>query len=237
MKKILSIIFSILLFHTASAQVEAYVSDTAYIDPMEHFDNQADSVIVSGHSFKGPGPFTVHFKAEMTERPQYCAWELAEDNKFQQLIDRFRPLEADGFTSLFDYEFSEQGSYYIRFTADFIDLNGDTLTYNTPNTYEVTISTSILEVPNLLTPDSQSGSNQVFKVKYQSLIQYEIWIYNRWGQELFHSTDPSEGWDGHHNGSSVPTGVYYYVIKAKGSDGQKYVKKGDINVLKTRSNR
>ena len=101
--------------------------------------------------------------------------------------------------------------------------------------YEITISTSLLEVPNLITPDSPSGSNQVFKVKYQSLRTFEMWVYNRWGQELFHTTDPSEGWDGKHNGSTVPTGAYYYVIKAVGTDDQKYSKKGAINVLKTKN--
>jgi len=209
--------------------------DTAYIDEMQHIDNQADSVVVSGHTFKGPGPFTVHFEAEMSRKPDYFAWEIAEDSKFQMLIDRFRTLEYDSLTSRLDYEFTEQGSFYVRFTADFYESVGDTTTYDTEEPYEITISTSLLEVPNLITPDSPSGSNQVFKVKYQSLRSFEMWVYNRWGQELFHTTDPSEGWDGKHNGSTVPTGAYYYVIKAMGTDDQKYSKKGAINVLKTKN--
>jgi hypothetical protein len=32
----------------------------------------------------------------------------------------------------------------------------------------------------------------------------------------------------------VPTGAYYYLIKAEGTDGIHYNKKGDINVLMTR---
>lgn len=217
-----------------SPQVEArgYVLlDSAYVDPIVPHDNEADSVVVAARSFKGPGPFTVHFMAQMTERPDYCAWEVAHDQQFSELIDQFRTLEPDERTSLFDYEFSEQGSYYVRFTADF-----DSATYNSPQPVEVTISTSLLEVPNLITPDSPSGHNQVFKVKYQSLISFELWVYNRWGQELFHTTDPSEGWDGTHNGSTVPTGAYYYLVKAEGTDGERYVKKGALNVLKTKNN-
>ena len=220
---------------TGTAAGAYLLTDTAYVDPMEHIDNQADSVVVQGHTFKGPGPFTVHFVAEMTRKPDYCAWELAEDNKFTQLIDQFRGLDYDDVTASLDYEFDQQGSIYVRFTADFYE-DGDTLTYNTPQPYEVTISTSLLEVPNLITPDSPSGSNQVFKVKYQSLVSFEMWVYNRWGQQLFRTKDPSEGWDGKYNGSTVPTGAYYYVIKAMGTDDQKYVKKGAINVLKTKSN-
>lgn len=221
---------------TRLQDVSDYIlSDTAYVDEMEHIDNQADSVVVSGHTFKGPGPFTVHFEVEMAHKPDYFAWEIAEDSKFQMLLDCFRTLEYDSLTSRLDYEFVDQGSYYVRFVADFYESATDTATYETEDPYEVTISTSLLEVPNLITPDSPSGSNQVFKVKYQSLRSFEMWVYNRWGQELFHTTDPSEGWDGKHNGSTVPTGAYYYVIKAMGTDDQKYSKKGAINVLKTKN--
>jgi hypothetical protein len=35
----------------------------------------------------------------------------------------------------------------------------------------------------------------------------------------------------------VPTGAYYYIITAEGTDGINYQKKGDINVLRTREAR
>lgn len=236
--KPLLIIGGLLCLSQAQAQISlpALPLDTAFVDPMEHINNQADSVVVQGHSFKGPGPFTVHFQAKMDRKPDYCAWEIATDNKFTEIFDRFRTLEIDDVTSLFDYEFSEQGAWYVRFTADFYD-GTDTLTYNTAQPYEVTISTSLLEVPNVITPESASGSNQIFKVKYQSLVEFEMWVYNRWGIELFHTTNPAEGWDGTYNGSVVPTGAYYYVVKAVGTDGEKYRKKGAVNVLKTKKNR
>jgi hypothetical protein len=44
-------------------------------------------------------------------------------------------------------------------------------------------------------------------------------------------TNPAEGWDGKYNGKAVPAGVYYYVIKAEGSDGVKYNLSGDINII------
>lgn len=235
--KYLLLVIGLLFTSVLHAQymVESIPLDTAFVDPMEHIDNQSDSVVVQGHSFKGPGPFTVHFRAEMDRKPDYCAWELATDNKFTDIVDRFRTLEFDDVTSLLDYEFSEQGAWYVRFTADFFD-GQDTLSYETSQPYEITISTSLLEVPNLITPESASGSNQIFKVKYQSLVEFEMWVYNRWGTELFHTTDPSEGWDGTYNGSTVPTGAYYYVVKAEGTDGLRYRKKGAVNVLRTKNN-
>jgi hypothetical protein len=42
---------------------------------------------------------------------------------------------------------------------------------------------------------------------------YEIWVYNRWGQEVFYSNDYNIGWDGKINGKDASEGVYYYITK------------------------
>ena len=73
-------------------------------------------------------------------------------------------------------------------------------------------------------------------MSYKSLIDYECHIFNRWGKELFQSKDPAQGWDGKYGGKYVPAGVYFYVIKAKGSDGRKYNKSGDINIINYKRN-
>lgn len=93
---------------------------------------------------------------------------------------------------------------------------------------------SLIDIPNILTPDSHSGENRIFKVKHRSLKTFEMWVFNRSGNQLFHTTDPLDGWDGTSNGKIVPSGAYYYVVKAEGTDGRKYNKKGAINVLRSR---
>ncbi len=215
--------------------------DTAFTDAAEYIENRAESIKVSGHSFVGPGPFAITFHAEFDRQPSYCGWELAEDNRFENLIDQFRTLDNNGMTSEFNYEFNEAGSYFVRFVADFPtesssadNDSGSTLSYTTAEPYQIQITESLLEVPNLITPDNSDSKNSTFRVRYKSLVNYEIWIHNRWGQELFHSTNPEEGWDGRAGGNTVPTGAYYYLIKAEGTEGLKYNKKGSINVIRTR---
>lgn len=217
------------------------VRDTAYTEAPGYVANRADSLKVNGHTFIGPGPIKITFKAEMTQQPDYCSWELASDNRFEEIIDQFRVFDPGGVTSQFDLDFDEAGTYYVRFVADFnsyltpAELEGGiTATYQTSVPYQVQITESLLEVPNLITPDSPDSKNSVFHVRYKSLVSYEISIVNRWGQELFHSTNPEEGWDGRFNGSTVPTGAYYYLIKAEGTEGIRYNKKGSLNVLRTK---
>ena len=242
---LLSMLLCLGLCSSASARVHVEEKDlvpldTAWTDPVGYIDNLADSVRVTGHNFVGPGPFTVHFEAQMTEQPAFVTWKFSGQNNFESLIDQFHALESDQRTSILEYEFDEAGTYYVRFEADIPyspSGNGvfsDTLHYVTEEPYQIQVTESMLEIPNVIIPDSPSGKNQVFKVKYKSLVSFEMLVYNRWGEELFHTTDPSEGWDGTYGGSIVPTGAYYYLIKAEGTEGYKYRKRGAVNVLKAK---
>ena len=68
-------------------------------------------------------------------------------------------------------------------------------------------------------------------------------IFNRWGQEIVsgdqntltaeHESDYTYYvcWDGTYHGRVVEDGVYFILVEAEGSDGIKYVRRGDINVL------
>lgn len=212
------------------------LKDTAFAEPSTPAINRADSLKANGNSFIGPGPLTFTFEAVMDQQPYYSSWEIASDTKFQDLIEQFHaPLQGD-LISKISYTFVEAGTYYVRFVADFSSEPSEdgTYSYTTEIPYQIQVSESMLEIPNLITPDQLESKNSTFYVRYKSLISYEIWIYNRWGQELFHSTDPAQGWDGKFNGKTVPTGAYYYMVKAEGAEGISYNKKGSINVLKTR---
>ena len=69
---------------------------------------------------------------------------------------------------------------------------------------------------------------------YKSLIKFNAYIFNRWGQQLYHwgLSEIDGGWDGSYKGKQVKDGVYFVVIEAEGSDGIKYKHKGDITILR-----
>ena len=115
----------------------------------------------------------------------------------------------------------------MRFTAN----NADGTCPYEGAVYEIVIGESRLDIPNAFSPQASPGTNDEWKVSYKSLTSFECHIFNRWGKELFSTTDPAQGWDGRSGGKYVPAGVYYYVIKATGADGIKYNKAGDINII------
>ncbi|HYG49467.1 MAG TPA: gliding motility-associated C-terminal domain-containing protein, partial [Flavobacteriales bacterium] len=66
-------------------------------------------------------------------------------------------------------------------------------------------------IPNVFTPNGD-GINDAFINEIEPVENYSIQIYNRWGQELFASTDITNPWDGKFAGNDVPDGMYGYVI-------------------------
>ncbi len=91
-------------------------------------------------------------------------------------------------------------------------------------------------MPQCVLAGSTEGVNDVWKVSYKSIIEFDCHIFNSWGTEIIRLTDPSQGWDGTYKGRLVDPGVYYYVIQARGSDGQRYKLSGDINIIRYKRN-
>ena len=66
-------------------------------------------------------------------------------------------------------------------------------------------------VPNTFTPN-MDGLNDVFEVKGSNVIDYEIFIFNRWGDIIYTAQSMNDHWDGTANGNDVQIDVYVYKI-------------------------
>lgn len=132
-----------------------------------------------------------------------------------------------------EYTFRDAGDYEATVEVGDRTSQCTGMPENAPFTLK--ISVSALDVPNVFSPGTTPGINDEFKVAYKSLVRFKGWIFNRWGAEMFHWTNPAQGWDGKKGGKYVSPGVYFYIIEAEGSDGIKYKKKGDINILRPKT--
>jgi gliding motility-associated-like protein len=73
---------------------------------------------------------------------------------------------------------------------------------------------SAYPVPSAFTPNND-GRNDCFGLKlWGQVIQLQFQIFNRWGQRVFATTDPTQCWDGTFKGEPLPAGGYAYTIKA-----------------------
>lgn len=192
-------------------------------NPEDDEGEMPSSNIIGGNNdgLGGSAPCTINFTSYATDAVVHNEWQFADDSEFEYITHRI--TEAD-----LTYTFTEEGTTYVRFVGS--NSDGSCEAYG--DTYAINIGSSELLIPNAFSPDGD-GINDEWKVAYRSLIEFKCWIYDRHGHEIYHFDDPSNGWDGKKNGKYVKPGVYFYVIQAKGADGKKYKKSGDINILKT----
>ncbi|MEY5000041.1 MAG: hypothetical protein RLZZ211_77 [Bacteroidota bacterium] len=67
--------------------------------------------------------------------------------------------------------------------------------------------------PNTFIPDGD-GRNEVFKVVTEfGVSDWSLEIFNRWGERVFVTQNPNEGWDGTYKGLQCQDGLYNYVLK------------------------
>ena len=91
---------------------------------------------------------------------------------------------------------------------------------------------SKLSFPNAFSPNGDGKNDKLIAKECENITEFHAYIFNRWGQKLFEWTDSTDGWDGTHNGTPVKEGVYFLLCKAKGSDGQTYNIRKDVNLLR-----
>ncbi|HMN06514.1 MAG TPA: gliding motility-associated C-terminal domain-containing protein [Flavobacteriales bacterium] len=86
-------------------------------------------------------------------------------------------------------------------------------------------------VPDAFTPNGD-GSNDVLFVRGRHISAMELKVFDRWGELVFTSTDPADGWDGSYKGKPVDPAVFVYWLKVECVDGQSFFTKGNVTVIR-----
>ena len=94
----------------------------------------------------------------------------------------------------------------------------------------------VIYVPNAFTPNNRDGVNDVFIPKGVGIdpANYEFSIFDRWGNQIFKTTDVNQGWDGKANGGSkiAQTDVYVWKIRTKDVRGEDHSYVGHVTIVK-----
>jgi len=166
-------------------------------------------------------PIDVQFLSNASEpMSTYYNWSIYKDK--QLIVTRTDKDQR--------YTFTDVGTYVVKLK---VSTNS-----NCSYTDSITINATDAEiqVPNVFTPNGD-GMNDEFRVAYRSLLEFQCWVYNRWGRQVFYWNDPQKGWNGKINGVDAAEGPYFYIIKAtafwKGTkEKTTRLLKGDINLLR-----
>jgi len=57
-------------------------------------------------------------------------------------------------------------------------------------------------------------------------------VFDRWGEKVFESTDPTVGWDGIYRGKAADTDVFVYYLNAEDYNGLKVELKGNVTLMR-----
>lgn len=183
--------------------------------------------------------FTVEEETTVIVESPEADFAVVTDPLFNGLPITFQNLTNNG--DFYDWSFGDG-----NFSNDVHPNN----TYPEPGEYEITLIaeddkgctdtiTKIITieeeyyvyVPNTMTPNGDRH-NHYFTVSTVNVFNFQIEIFNRWGQLLFSSTDQNFQWDATFKGQKVPDGVYVWKIAYMTRGGKEYDLEGTITVLR-----
>jgi gliding motility-associated-like protein len=92
----------------------------------------------------------------------------------------------------------------------------------------------MIYVPNAFTPNDD-GTNEIFSAKGEGIDEFRMYIFDRWGNEVFFSDDIYKGWDGRYQAKGndiLPQDLYVWKIELKTYKGEAKMLKGTVSLLK-----
>lgn len=90
-----------------------------------------------------------------------------------------------------------------------------------------------LTMPNAFSPDGD-GLNDVFRpvTLPEKISSFSMYIYDRWGKQVFFTNDINIGWDGKINGSPAQIGGYAYLVRYGNPSGEVREKRGMVTLVR-----
>jgi gliding motility-associated-like protein len=91
---------------------------------------------------------------------------------------------------------------------------------------------ALLVFPNAFTPN-HDGINDIFRLKYPGhVVDYQLQIFNRWGQLIYSTSDAWAGWDGMFQSELQPTGNYVWIARFTDRIGKKQTLRGSVLLIR-----
>jgi gliding motility-associated-like protein len=119
---------------------------------------------------------------------------------------------------------TENTRYYVTTTNDHGCSATDSLRVLVKQEYFV-------GVPDIFSPNGD-GENDVLRIRGNGIDKVEFFVYNRYGEKVFESSNVNIGWDGSFNGEDATPGVFMYFAKVTFLNGFEEIIKGDVTLIR-----
>jgi gliding motility-associated-like protein len=181
-------------------------------------DAGPDRWIHDGASTIIGGPFTTSFDSAYGHDYTYN-WQ-----PFQFLSDS--AVTNPTATPPYDYT-------YILTVSDYFIRNRDTMNCVSRDTVVVHVDCADLYLPNAFAPNGSNPRTNRFGLINNEIVQLSTFkVFDRWGAEMFTTTDPSKGWDGTFNNKPAEVGVYVWVADGFCISGKRFSRSGNVTLLR-----
>ncbi len=104
---------------------------------------------------------------------------------------------------------AEEGTYFVELTNEHGCRQMDSILVESR-------CAPLVKSPTAFIPNDEH--NKEFIIKTYNVGEYELSVYNRWGEIIYKSNDPNDHWNGTNRGKPMPSGVYPYIIKYTGDN-------------------
>lgn len=216
-------------------------------------DTYASNLPNPTHQYGAPGTYTANLAVTTVNGCTSNITQIIDikDTPHFDLIYSINPVNVIGGVPQFEFYENQSMTVTANITSDYTGIMWSTweatpsITVNKAGYYtcevvnqygcKTTLSFVVTVIEDrlvqpipVLTPNGD-GSNDVFLIKRYILPgdRYALTIFNRYGNEVYSSSNYQNDWNGDYKGTKVPEGPYYYFLKDK--DGHEW--KGPVNVL------
>ena len=130
--------------------------------------------------------------------------------------------------TVIDYstEVNDVNTLSVSITATDKEMNSSTCNFDLMIGCRVNAS-----IPQIFSPNGD-GKNDLLYVYGRNFKSFQFIVYNRWGEKVFETNDPANGWDGTFRGKKANEGVYVYYFIADTEQFGEIIRKGDVTLVR-----
>ncbi|UCS94789.1 gliding motility-associated C-terminal domain-containing protein [Echinicola marina] len=126
------------------------------------------------------------------------------------------------------HQFVKKGEYEVTLRVH--NIYGCSSAFT--NTIEVEDNSSSIKIPNAFSPNGD-GLNDYFMPKFKNISEFELSIFNTWGELIYHQNNADEkGWDGSYKGAILPPGNYVYKVQFSDLENKVFEEGGIFTLIR-----